>query len=84
MIAFWNIAPCRVVELDRRFRGANCLRHQGDEGLMMAVERVQVALLDRLQIRVCCAGCSWQVQRETNVAAQTAACQPLYLSGSQL
>jgi hypothetical protein len=31
MIAFWNIAPCNLVEMDRRFRRAYCLHHQGDE-----------------------------------------------------
>jgi hypothetical protein len=28
MTAFWNTAPCSLVEVDRRFRGAYCL-HQG-------------------------------------------------------
>jgi hypothetical protein len=27
MAAFWNTAQCSVVEADRRFRGAYCLRH---------------------------------------------------------
>jgi hypothetical protein len=27
MIAFWDIAPCSTVEVDRRFRGVSC-RHQ--------------------------------------------------------
>jgi hypothetical protein len=31
MTAFWNIAPCSVVELGRRFRAAYCFHHQGDE-----------------------------------------------------
>jgi hypothetical protein len=31
MTAFWNIAPCSVVEVGRRFRGAYCFHHQGDE-----------------------------------------------------
>jgi hypothetical protein len=26
---FWNVAPCSLVEVYRRFRGACCLRHQG-------------------------------------------------------
>jgi hypothetical protein len=29
IIAFWDIAPCSLVEIDRRFRGVYCL-HQGD------------------------------------------------------
>jgi hypothetical protein len=36
MIASWSlessgdVAPCSQVDVDRRFRGAHCLRHQGD------------------------------------------------------
>jgi hypothetical protein len=29
---FWDVAPCCVVGVDRRFRGAYCLHHQGDDG----------------------------------------------------
>jgi hypothetical protein len=28
--AFWNIASCNLVKVDRRFRGAYCLHHQGE------------------------------------------------------
>jgi hypothetical protein len=28
--AFWDIAPCSLVEVDQRFRGAYCLYNQGD------------------------------------------------------
>jgi hypothetical protein len=28
---FWNISSCSVTELDRRFRGAYCLHHQGPD-----------------------------------------------------
>jgi len=31
MTAFCNIAPCSLVEVDRRFRGYYCLHHQGDD-----------------------------------------------------
>jgi hypothetical protein len=31
MAAFCAAAPCSLVEVDRRFRGAYCLHHQGDE-----------------------------------------------------
>jgi hypothetical protein len=30
MTAFWDTAPCSLVETDRRFRSAYCLLHQGD------------------------------------------------------
>jgi hypothetical protein len=26
----WDVAPCSHVEVDRRFRGAYCLHHQGN------------------------------------------------------
>jgi uncharacterized membrane protein (DUF106 family) len=32
MIAFWHIALCSLVVIDRRFRGAYCLHHHGDYG----------------------------------------------------
>jgi hypothetical protein len=31
MIAFWDIAPRSLIVVDRHFRGAYCLHHQGDE-----------------------------------------------------
>jgi hypothetical protein len=34
MAVFWDIAPCSLVEVYRRFRGAFCLHHQGDESLI--------------------------------------------------
>jgi hypothetical protein len=27
MTGFWDIAPCSLVEVDRRFRGVYCLHH---------------------------------------------------------
>jgi hypothetical protein len=27
---FWDVAPCSLVEVYRRFRGVYCLHHQGD------------------------------------------------------
>jgi hypothetical protein len=30
--AFWDTEPCSLYGVDRRFRGAVCLHHQGDEG----------------------------------------------------
>jgi hypothetical protein len=32
MAASWDIAPCSLLEVDRFFRGAYCLNHQGDNG----------------------------------------------------
>jgi hypothetical protein len=31
MTPFWDAAPCSLVEVDRRFRGAYCLHHSGDD-----------------------------------------------------
>jgi hypothetical protein len=31
MTVFWDVAPCSLVEVYRRFRGACFLHHQGDE-----------------------------------------------------
>jgi hypothetical protein len=28
MAVFWDIAPCSLVKIDRRFKGAYCLHHQ--------------------------------------------------------
>jgi hypothetical protein len=33
MAEFRDVAKCSMVEVDRRFRGAYCLRHQVDESL---------------------------------------------------
>jgi hypothetical protein len=30
LTAFWDIAPCSFVEVDRRFSRAYCLHHQGE------------------------------------------------------
>jgi hypothetical protein len=32
MTAFWDIAPCILVEVDRRFRDVCCHHHQSDDG----------------------------------------------------
>jgi hypothetical protein len=31
MAAFWDTPPCGLVYVDRRFRGAYCIYHQGDQ-----------------------------------------------------
>jgi hypothetical protein len=32
MSAFWDVAPCRLLEVDRHFRGAYYLHHRPDYG----------------------------------------------------
>jgi hypothetical protein len=31
MRAFWDVSPCSLVGVDRRFRGVYCLHHQSDK-----------------------------------------------------
>jgi hypothetical protein len=33
MTVFWDVAPCSLVEIDRRFTGAYCLHYEGDEAV---------------------------------------------------
>jgi hypothetical protein len=37
MAVFWFVAPCSLVEIYRRFRGACCLQHQGDDRQKTAI-----------------------------------------------
>jgi hypothetical protein len=37
MTLIWNVAPCNLVEVYRRFKGAYCLHHQGDESPVILV-----------------------------------------------
>jgi hypothetical protein len=32
MAIFWDVAPCIVVDIGVRFRGAYCLHHDPDDG----------------------------------------------------
>jgi hypothetical protein len=32
MTVFWDVASCSLIELNRSFRSAYCLHHQGDDG----------------------------------------------------
>jgi hypothetical protein len=42
--AFWDIAPCSLVGVDRLFRGAYCLHRQGDYGFItMMMEAVRTS-----------------------------------------
>jgi uncharacterized membrane protein (DUF485 family) len=38
---FWDVALCSHVEVDRRFKGAYCLHHQGDEFTALMMEAVR-------------------------------------------
>jgi hypothetical protein len=43
MTAFWDTAPCSLVEVDRRFRRAYCLEHQVDECITLITEAVRTS-----------------------------------------
>jgi hypothetical protein len=45
MTTFWDITPCSLVEVDRRFSGEYCLLHQGDEAKLhkSAVAEIDVS-----------------------------------------
>jgi hypothetical protein len=52
-LVFWDVAPCSHVEVDRRFRGAYCLHHQGgdrDDGLQKTGKLVRMTLSSLSQI----------------------------------
>jgi hypothetical protein len=46
MAVFWRDEPCSLVEIYRRFRGAYCLHHQGDEYRSKHLWNVGQFLLD--------------------------------------
>jgi hypothetical protein len=39
-VVFWDVAPCSHVEVDRRFRGAYCLHHKGDESNRVVMQKL--------------------------------------------
>jgi hypothetical protein len=71
MTAFWNIAPCGLIEVDRHFRGAYCFQHQGDViALMMeAIGRCRSTSQQDYMIlnrrRVASSSCIYIVKRLT-------------------
>jgi hypothetical protein len=40
---FWDVVPCSHVEVDRSFRGAYCLHHQGEEFIALMMEAVHTS-----------------------------------------
>jgi hypothetical protein len=44
MKAFWDIAPCSLLGVERRFRGAYCFHHQGVESFKSAPKRLHGAM----------------------------------------
>jgi hypothetical protein len=44
-VVFWVILPCKII-VDRRFRGAYCLHHQGSSSLMLEAGRTSETSVD--------------------------------------
>jgi hypothetical protein len=45
MTVFWVVAPCSLGEVYRRFKGACCLHHQGDEGRVVWQKSTNVSVI---------------------------------------
>jgi hypothetical protein len=41
--AFWDVAPCRLIGVDRRFGGVYCLHRQGDEFIALMMEAIHTS-----------------------------------------
>jgi hypothetical protein len=39
MAVFWVVAPCSLVEVYRRFKGACCLHHEGEPDVLLFLDR---------------------------------------------
>jgi hypothetical protein len=58
MTVFWDVSPCSLVEVYRRFRGAYCLHHQGahhhrlDDGVSQDGDLGQAVVNTGMDIRV--------------------------------
>jgi hypothetical protein len=77
MTAFLDIAPCSLVEGDRRFRSVYCLHHQGDEwlnALMMEAVRTSETSVNFYQTtrRDVPEGCHLHTHRRENLKSQNA------------
>jgi hypothetical protein len=51
LTVFWDVAPCSLVETDRRFRGAYCLYHQGDANRLHGAESLKTAIIIIVAVR---------------------------------
>jgi hypothetical protein len=52
MLAFWDVAPCSLVVVDRLFRGAYCLHHQGgafNETAQRNIPEATIFILDAVK-----------------------------------
>jgi hypothetical protein len=41
MAAYWDVAPCSLVDIDQHFRGAFFFLHQGDDSLFSIYQTAQ-------------------------------------------
>jgi hypothetical protein len=67
--AFWDVSPCSLVRVDRRFRGAYRLYHQGDEIIAEGSN-----LLTRCRENQYCCSCRWGETTSLNCGHQRAYC----------
>jgi hypothetical protein len=37
MVVFWVVVPCSLVEINKFFRGAYCICHQGDDFILSSL-----------------------------------------------
>jgi hypothetical protein len=46
LTAFWDIAPCSLIECDRRFKGTYCLHQQDDASIIaLMIEAVSTSVV---------------------------------------
>jgi hypothetical protein len=55
MTVFWDVVPYSLIEIYRRFRGAYCLHHQGDDEAT-GVARASVCMKGIVMSRNKCTG----------------------------
>jgi hypothetical protein len=56
IIVLWDVASCCLVEVYRRFRGASCLHHQGDESPPNDNNNTSLGSYDGLGMYLVCGG----------------------------
>jgi hypothetical protein len=69
MTTFWDTAPCNLVEVDRRFRGAYRLHHQGITIALMveAVHTSETSVDFNDTRRYIAEGCHFHTRRRKNL-----------------
>jgi hypothetical protein len=80
MTAFWDIAPWSPVEVDWRFKGANCRHHQGL--IMAAVHASETSVyFNETTWRYIPEGCQFHSRRRENLKSRLIDLANRYSSG---